>query len=96
MHGAVVAGRIVGIVAFTSEWINQLYVLPDWQGRGIGSRLLAIAQADAARLQLWTFQRNVAARRFYERQGFVMVTMTGGGDNEEKEPDVLYVWSKRR
>lgn len=95
VHGAVAAGRILGIVAFTSEWISQLYVLPDWQGRCIGSRLLAIAQTDATHLQLWTFQRNVLARRFYERHGFVAIEMTDGRDNEEKEPDVLYRWSKR-
>lgn len=95
VHGAAMAGRIVGIIAFTAEWINQLYVLPDWQGRGIGSSLLARAQVNSTRLQLWTFQRNVMARRFYERHGFVAVEMTDGAANEEREPDVLYVWSKR-
>ena len=43
-------------------------------------------------LSLWTFQRNAAARRFYERQGFTLVEATDGSRNMEKEPDVLYRW----
>jgi Uma2 family endonuclease len=42
-------------------------------------------------LRLWTFQRNAAARAFYQAHGFVAQRMTGG-DNEEREPDVLYRW----
>lgn len=92
--GALEAGVIVGIIAFTSDWINQLYILPKAQGRGIGSKLVAIAQADAVRLQLWTFQKNARARKFYETKGFVAVRQTDGSGNEENEPDILYSWSK--
>ena len=94
LHGAVAGGRMVGIIAFTSEWINQLYVLPECQGRGIGSGLLAIAQAEATHLRLWTFQRNIEACRFYEHHGFFAVEMTDGSGNEEKEPDALYARSQ--
>lgn len=92
--GGVDAGRIIGIIAFTSDWINQFYVLPEAQRRGIGSKLLTIAQAEASRLQLWTFQRNTLARQFYEARGFVAIRQTDGSGNEEKEPDILYAWSK--
>jgi hypothetical protein len=40
----------------------------------------------------WTFQRNKAARRFYERHGFTLVRETDGARNEEKEPDAEYCW----
>jgi hypothetical protein len=46
----------------------------------------------ASGLQLWTFQRNTAARRFYGRLGFVAVEQTDGSRNEEDEPDVRYRW----
>jgi len=55
--------------------------------------LLNVAKADAAELALWTFQRNAAARRFYETHGFVLVMETDGVDNEEREPDALYRWT---
>jgi hypothetical protein len=43
-------------------------------------------------LDFWTFQSNTAARRFYERHGFV-ATDTTDGENEERAPDVHYRWS---
>lgn len=45
-------------------------------------------------LNLWTFQRNRRARRFYELNGFAAVRETDGSSNEEKEPDVLYRWQR--
>ncbi|VIO73818.1 GNAT family N-acetyltransferase [Bradyrhizobium ivorense] len=83
-----------GVIAFHDDWIEQLYVLPAAQGRGIGSALLEIARQGADRLQLWTFQRNTHARRFYEARGFVLVEGTDGSRNEEREPDARYVWTR--
>jgi GNAT superfamily N-acetyltransferase len=83
-----------GMIAFRKDWIDQLYVLPEAQGRGIGSSLLRQAQTSFERLQLWTFQRNRRARRFYEAHGFVLVRETDGSGNEEKEPDALYLWAR--
>jgi GNAT superfamily N-acetyltransferase len=85
---------MTGMIAFREGWIDQLYVLPDAQGRGAGTRLLRIAQAAFPRLQLWTFQRNQRARRFYEARRFALVRETDGADNEEKEPDALYLWTR--
>jgi ribosomal protein S18 acetylase RimI-like enzyme len=64
------------------------------RGGGIGTSLLNIAQQASDRLQLWTFQRNTNARRFYERRGFALVRKTDGSRNEEKEPDALYRWTR--
>ncbi|GLS17927.1 N-acetyltransferase [Labrys miyagiensis] len=88
------AEEIVGFIAFWEGWVDQLYVLPQHQGKGAGAVLLALAKAASAELQLWTFQRNLPARRFYERQGFVAVRETDGSGNEEREPDVLYRWRR--
>ena len=86
--------ELIGIIAFRAEWINQLYVLPGAQRRGIGTGLLQVAQRRFPRLHLWTFQRNAPARRFYEKHGFVLVEETDGAGNEEKEPDALYIWTR--
>jgi GNAT superfamily N-acetyltransferase len=85
---------MTGLIAFRDDWIDQLYVLPSVQGHGAGSALLQVAQQAFARLQLWTFQKNQAARRFYERRGFPLVRETDGSTNEEKEPDALYLWTR--
>jgi hypothetical protein len=60
----------------------------------VGSDLLQIAQGAFPLLNLWTFQRNLRARRFYEVNGFVAVRETDGAGSEEKEPDVLYRWAR--
>ena len=44
-------------------------------------------------MRLWTLQKNIAARRFYEARGFRLVELNEGWNNEEREPDALYVWS---
>src|SRR3954454_14672667 len=82
--------ELVGIIAFRQGWIDQLYILPRWQGRRIGAALLQVAQDRFDRLSLWTFQRNARARRFYEKHGFVAIRETDGARNEEKDPDVMY------
>jgi GNAT superfamily N-acetyltransferase len=92
--GAYGGDRMLGIIAFRPDWIDQLYVQPEAQGVGIGTALLQLAQARHARLQLWTFQRNTRARRFYEARGFALVDETDGSRNEEREPDALYLWTR--
>ena len=84
---------VVAMLVLEPGWIDQLYVDPAATGIGLGSRLVDLAKAaDPDGLDLWTFQANTGARRFYERHGFLAVATTGG-DNEEGAPDVQYHWS---
>jgi len=76
--GAFDSVAMIGMLAFRKDWIDQLYVLPKAQGRGVGTELLQVAQRSFDRLQLWTFQRNPRARRFYEARGFALVQETDG------------------
>ncbi|MDG4863240.1 GNAT family N-acetyltransferase [Streptomyces sp. T-3] len=90
---ATVDGTVVGLLVLDGEDLEQLYLDPPWRGRGIGDRLLEVAkQRRPAGLELWTFQVNTPARRFYERHGFVAAEYTDGHRNEEREPDLRYVW----
>jgi GNAT superfamily N-acetyltransferase len=88
-------GQIVGYIAFKPGWISHLYIHPDHEGRGLGPELLAKALEDGTARELWTFQQNARARRFYETRGFSLVRLTDGEDNEEKTPDALYRWPGR-
>ena len=92
--GAFEGNEMRGVIAFRDDWIEQLYILPAAQSRGLGSELLDVAKRASERLQLWTFQRNAPARRFYEARGFLLVEQTDGARNEEKEPDARYVWTR--
>lgn len=84
---------VVALMALSSEMLGQLYVAPGWTGRGIGSRLIELAKSRRPDgLDLFTFQVNAGARRFYERHGFVEVWRGDGSDNEEGQPDLRYAW----
>ncbi|MFF7542278.1 GNAT family N-acetyltransferase [Streptomyces canus] len=90
---AVAEEQVVGLMVVAGDLLSQLYLAPDWRGRGIGDRFVALAKERSPRgLSLWTFQVNEPAHRFYERHGFVEAERTDGSGNEEREPDVRYVW----
>ena len=99
MWVAEVDGTIVGLMVLVaavkgSGWIEQLYVDPAWLGRGLGDRFVQLAKERVPDgLQLWTFQVNEPARRFYQRHGFIAEQFTDGAGNEERAPDVRYHWS---
>jgi len=92
--GAAMGDRLVGVIAYGDDWIEQLYVLPDFQSNGIGSLLLGCAKEEMDEIRLWTFQRNVGARAFYERHGFSAEDETDGAENAEKQPDIRYHWRR--
>lgn len=86
-------GAVVGVMALSPGWIDTLYLDPDARGQGIGDRFITVAkEREPSGLQLWTFQVNGPAQRFYERHGFVAVERTDGAGNQEREPDVRYRW----
>jgi ribosomal protein S18 acetylase RimI-like enzyme len=86
-------GEIVGMMALGDEELDHLYLRPDWRGRGLGDRFVALAkERRPAGLGLYAFQVNGAACRFYERHGFEVVDRNDGSRNEEREPDVRYDW----
>ncbi len=86
-------GRIVGFAVVDGGWLEHLYVHPLRFNSGTGGKLFRHAAAQHPQgFQLWVFQQNAGARRFYERHGCALVRLTDGADNEEKTPDALYVW----
>ena len=86
---------IVGFLGLQGEELGQFYVRPDRIGQGAGTLLLEAAKASGvAALELWCFQANARARRFYEARSFRAIRFTDGADNEERTPDVRYRWER--
>ncbi len=80
--------------AVKDGWLDHLYVVPAWQGRGIGGALLDRARREnPGGLSLWAFVANHRAIAFYGRAGFVEVLRTDGSANEERQPDVQMRWA---
>lgn len=95
--GTMIVGQadkeIAGFLVLEADYVACLYLDKRHRNRGLGTLLLDFARArNPSGLNLWTFQANTAARRFYEREGFTIETMTDGANNDEGIPDVMYVW----
>jgi GNAT superfamily N-acetyltransferase len=76
--GCVAQGRLIGVMGvqhrLNVDLIRHAYVLPEWQGHGIGARLLEHLCRDAERpILIGTWKAANWAIRFYERHGFVRV-----------------------
>jgi GNAT superfamily N-acetyltransferase len=89
-------GAVQGFLARDCAEIAALYVAAQARGQGVGSRLIEHAKKRSRRLELWTFQFNQPARAFYERHGFIEIARTGGARNDEKLPDIKYLWESQR
>ena len=85
---------VAGFLTLHQGEVHCLYVSGSKQGQGIGKALLDHAKNGASRLELWTFQANDGARRFYKREGFAEVETTDGSGNDEQLPDVRLVWER--
>ena len=83
----------VGFIACDTNWyssfegkevgeIHELFVSPEWQGKGIGGTLLNIGLNHARErerdiAELWVGRENFKARRFYEKRGFKFAEIWG-------------------
>ena len=87
---------IISFLALQGEEIRQLYTRPDRFGRGAGTELIeAVKSSGVAVLELWCFQANARARRFYKARGLRAIGFPDGADNEEWVPDVRYRWDQQ-
>ena len=67
-----VEGTPIGVVSVRGSLIEDLYVLPEQQNKGYGTRLLQFAiQKCAGQPTLWVLENNPGAERLYRRFGFL-------------------------
>mgnify|MGYP001823311235 CR=1 FL=1 len=75
--------------------LDQLYVHVDYQGMGVGTRLLNLAKRlSPGRLQCYTFAVNMPAQQFYEKHGFVIIAR--GVEPKSGMADIRYEWVEER
>lgn len=70
-------GIIKGFMEIRKNEIGKLYVDPCFQSRGIGDQLIEYAKDYLHADFLWALEKNIKARKFYNRHGFI--------ENGEKE-----------
>jgi putative acetyltransferase len=85
--------QIVGLIVVMKEELelNQIFVDPLYQNRGIGSALLNKAKEICPQgLKLHTLQQNRTACLFYEKQGFQAGKLSTNQINGQ--PNIEYYW----
>jgi ribosomal protein S18 acetylase RimI-like enzyme len=85
-----------------AEWgtlIDNLHVVPGLKGKGLGRELMGAVAQHLQRsgyrqlLHLWVFEKNAAARGFYERLGGTIATRITEATPDGDEAEVLrYFW----
>lgn len=92
---AVRDNAVIGLATIEGNRLAHLYIDPAHRNGGIGTALLDhVKRTRPDGFDLWTFQANDGARRFYERHGCRTVEVTDGSRNEEKLPDMRYAWPR--
>jgi ribosomal protein S18 acetylase RimI-like enzyme len=84
--------QVVAYLALAGTYIDRLYVDPSEWRKCWGTRLILLAKSlHPDGLELHTHQQNHAARRLYEKHGFMAVKF-GLSPAPELAPDVEYHW----
>ena len=69
------AEEAVGVALLRPDWLEGLYVLPEWWGKGVADELHdrgleIVRDLGSAQIHLWVLEGNTRAKRFYERRGW--------------------------
>ncbi|HYH16559.1 MAG TPA: GNAT family N-acetyltransferase [Flavisolibacter sp.] len=64
------SGRIAGFVSLVESHLAALFIHPDQQGRGIGSKLIQWAKELKDALHLTVYAKNTRAVTFYQQHHF--------------------------
>lgn len=85
--------RVAGYTRATATWLDDLYVRPEQQGRGVGAALFdVVTSLRPEGFCLWVFESNLPARAFYRSRGCIELERTDGTGNEENAPDIRVAW----
>ncbi len=86
----VVDGQAIGLLGVSERegatFIDQIEIVPDYQGRGIGTALINEVLARGRPVELAVLKVNVDARRLYERLGFRVTCETDSHYHMRAEP----------
>ena len=69
-------GTAIGVLDVSDKgdhmYLSRIEVLPEAQGRGVGSAVMESLMMHGRTIRLQVFTNNLRAQRFYERLGFIV------------------------
>ncbi|MFD0708855.1 MULTISPECIES: GNAT family N-acetyltransferase [Photorhabdus] len=83
--------EIVGFISLVDNILASIFVHPDFQGKGIGKKLLFDAFGKRSDLVLNVYSKNKLARDFYKMNGFV--EEKEGVDEHTGELEITMKWN---
>lgn len=84
--------EIMGFIGLDKEYIEGIFVLDQYQKRGIGKALLNHVKARKEHLSLNVYHKNLNAILFYQREGFCVQYEDVDKNTGEKE--YRMVWNR--
>lgn len=84
--------EIMGFIGLDKEYIEGIFVLDQYQKRGIGKALLTHVKAKKEHLSLNVYQKNLNAILFYQREDFCIQYEDVDKNTGEKE--YRMVWNR--
>lgn len=84
--------EIMGFIGLDKEYIEGIFVLDQYQKRGIGKALLNHVKAKKEHLSLNVYQKNLNAILFYQREGFCV--QYEDVDKNTREKEYRMVWNR--
>lgn len=84
--------EIMGFIGLDKEYIEGIFVLDQYQKRGIGKALLNHVKAKKEHLSLNVYQKNLNAILFYQREGFCV--QYEDVDKNIGEKEYRMVWNR--
>ncbi|TVQ16696.1 MAG: N-acetyltransferase [Bacteroidetes bacterium] len=84
--------RITGFASVMENYLAAVFVLPQFQGRGVGSALLGYVKTLRDHLTLKVFVRNTKSVEFYHAHGFS--ALSEQEDEETGEKELVMEWRK--
>ena len=70
-------GQLAGFFCLSDGELDNLFVLPEYRGIGLGTEMIRYCQALSPSLTLYVFRKNVRAIALYQRMGFQITKEAG-------------------
>ncbi len=83
--------KILGFIGLNNNYIAGIFVSEEFQSMGIGAQLLDYVKK--FKLSLNVYKKNVRAVKFYQREGFKIISESTDENTNEKE--YTMIWKKQ-